>query len=85
MRCQPLGLYYQLHRCKSSVLFAHPGCHEGDIRLIEGSTSLEGRVEICKHNVWGTVCDNSWNTPDARIVCRQLGWSVAGQRCLGVH
>ena len=45
---------------------------------MEGSTRLEGRVEICKNNAWGTVCDSGWGTADARVVCRQLDFSVAG-------
>ena len=40
---------------------------------------LEGRVEICDSNAWGTVCDNGWGTADARVVCRQLNFSVAGK------
>ncbi len=54
------------------------GCSEGDIRLAEGPTRLEGRVEMCKNNMWGTVCSTYWGKPDARVVCRQLGLSVAG-------
>lgn len=54
------------------------GCTEGDVRLADGVTKLEGRVEICKNHVWGTVCHTLWNAPDARVVCRQLGLSVAG-------
>ena len=56
------------------------GCSNGDVRLAEGGTALEGRVEICWNNVWNTVCDDGWNTPDARVVCRQLGYSAIGNR-----
>ena len=55
------------------------GCIEGEVRLLEGRIPLEGRVEICKNNIWGTVCNTSWTSTDARIVCRQLGFSVAGK------
>lgn len=53
-------------------------CNDGDIRVIGGVTSLEGRVEICYSGVWGTVCDNHWSTADAAVACRQLGHSGAG-------
>lgn len=54
------------------------GCTEGDARLLEGITALEGRVEICTNNIWGTVCDNGWGNTDAKVVCRQLGFSASG-------
>ena len=55
------------------------GCPEGDIRLLEGSTPLEGRVEVCNDNIWSRICDSNWNNVDARIVCRQLGFSDVGR------
>ena len=53
-------------------------CHEEDVRLVEGSSELEGTVEVCWNNEWGTVCSQGWDNNDARVVCRQLGFSVAG-------
>ncbi len=53
-------------------------CSTGDIRLAGGNIPNEGRIEICMSNEWGTVCDDSWGSADAMVVCRQLGYSTTG-------
>lgn len=68
---------YCMHKCYR-LFYNFAGCANGDVRLVGGGTLLEGRVEICNNKVWGTVCDNGWAKPDATVVCRQLGLSVAG-------
>lgn len=60
------------------LVSVHAVCVQGAIRLIGGTSSREGRVEVCINNRWGTVCDDFWGTSDANVACRQLGYSGTG-------
>lgn len=56
-------------------------CTTGDIRLssyIDNDSiyAREGRVEICINNAWGTVCDEFFDSDDARVACTQLSGFV---------
>lgn len=49
------------------------------LRIADGRTVNEGRVEICFNETWGTICNNYWDQLDANVVCRSLGYSEYGE------
>lgn len=59
-------------------------CSDGDIRLVNGTTvtPLEGRVEICINNAWGTVCDRTFSEDEANVICNQTGYRYNGKMLL---
>ncbi len=73
---RPLGDHNCSHSEDAGVRCPSVGaCTQGATRL-QGGTVTSGRVEVCINNVWGTVCDDSWSTENAVVVCRQLGFST---------
>ncbi len=52
------------------------GCIDGEVQLADGTSLdgvLEGRLEVCINNAWGTVCDSRFGTEDAMVACAHLG------------
>ncbi|XP_024937982.1 uncharacterized protein LOC107265302 isoform X12 [Cephus cinctus] len=46
-----------------------------ELRLANGSSPLEGRVEVRHHGIWGTVCDDDFTTAAATVICKSLGYA----------
>nr|XP_012602452.1 scavenger receptor cysteine-rich domain-containing protein SCART1-like [Microcebus murinus] len=78
------GTEPHLFSCPASTLGA-PACAPGNsasavcsglphaLRLRDGQSRCDGRVEVSLDGAWGRVLDRAWDLRGAGVVCRQLG------------
>ena len=45
------------------------------IRLQGGAFVNQGRVEVYCNGQWGTICDDGFDSDDANMICKQLGYT----------
>uniref|UniRef100_A0A1X7T5H5 SRCR domain-containing protein n=1 Tax=Amphimedon queenslandica TaxID=400682 RepID=A0A1X7T5H5_AMPQE len=75
--CTYSASYYASHtrdvgvKCSERVL---TDCINGSVRLVNGTTPDEGRLEVCINGEWGTVCSHYWDRSETKVICRQLGY-----------
>ena len=51
-------------------------CSTGSVRLADqriGSNTIQGRVEVCINQAWGTVCNSRFDQEDAGTACVNIG------------
>ena len=76
------GACYLVQTCSWSLLHAAlatvaGGCEDGSVRIEGGQMdslagTMDGRLEICINNAWGTVCNNTFRSVDTAVACGQL-------------
>ena len=54
--------------------FTYSAAAAHSVRLVNGSSPAEGRIEVFYQGKWGTVCGTNATFDLAIIVCRQLGY-----------
>ena len=74
---------------KILILLLHccyTACSDGDVKLVGGTQTSEGTVEICFNNLWGLISDsdNSWDDNAAAVVCNQLGYTSGASKSLNL-
>ncbi len=55
------------------------------VRLINGTSPYEGRLEVYYKDQWGAVCNKGWSILESSVICRQLHYPPATQAWQGYH
>ena len=51
---------------------------DGDVRLVNGANSMEGRVQVCIREIWRRVC-GFLGRDEEDVVCKQMGYLRGGE------
>ncbi|WAR21590.1 L3BPA-like protein, partial [Mya arenaria] len=48
-----------------------------DMRLSNGQSERDGRVELKVFDTWGTICENGFGLAEANVICHMIGFPPA--------
>lgn len=49
------------------------------MRLADGETEWEGRLEVCYDGRWGTIGNDGWHSANSKVICAMLGYDFVGK------
>jgi len=69
------------HECRAHGRDVSVACRYTAVRLVEGYTPREGRLEVLYNGSWGTMCDDQerFSHAAAKVVCYMLGYGRTGR------
>ena len=76
--CPTFLTFHLIVKVEMTINTSTDNCEDGDVRLVDGDSSNEGRVELCLRRRWGSISDEEWSAEDAQVVCTQMGFSAKG-------
>ncbi|XP_052561063.1 deleted in malignant brain tumors 1 protein-like isoform X7 [Tympanuchus pallidicinctus] len=91
------GTEASLSQCRLNNWGNHNCNHEEDaavvcsgtnplqVRLRDSSSPCAGRVEVRYNSTWYSICDKSWSSLEAEVVCKQLGCGPAQAESSGTR
>ena len=66
-------------------VFLSPACSGNDVKLVDGFSGSDGRVEVCVNGEWSGICDYEWDVNDALVICRQYGLATASETFIKIN
>ncbi|KAH9512856.1 Neurotrypsin [Bulinus truncatus] len=54
-------------------------CVYNEFKLVNGSRPWEGRVEVLRNGLQGTVCDDQWDEKEVAVICMSMGFRYGGE------
>uniref|UniRef100_A0A8C2SYG0 Soluble scavenger receptor cysteine-rich domain-containing protein SSC5D n=1 Tax=Coturnix japonica TaxID=93934 RepID=A0A8C2SYG0_COTJA len=61
------------------------GTNPFQVRLRDSSSPCAGHVEVRYNTTWYSICDKSWSSLEAEVVCKQLGCGPAQTENAGIR
>lgn len=66
-----------------AIATSSANCSDGDVRLQDGISDLttgvmEGRLEICINEAWGSVCVDHFGSAEVNVICSSFNLTERG-------
>ena len=79
-------MYKLLQNKLMYLMFNHPFQCLKDVRLVGGSSPIEGIVQFTEDgDTWETMCPTNFCETEAAVVCRHLEYSGVDRVISGIH